>query len=109
MSQEQFNSQQEQAGAYQDPLAAAENEKPAKKKAGGSTVAATVVAVIVFFLFGAIGGLICYGGYWAVFAIAKSKLPVAAKVILGVLVSIVFLVLLIAFILFSAAARASIN
>lgn len=109
MSEENLNNQQgEQSDAYYyDPLTA-QTGKPVKNKAGGGlTIAATAVSVIVFFLFGAIGGLICYGGYWAVLAIAKSKLPTTAKVILGVVVGLAFVILLFAFILFAAAIRES--
>lgn len=102
MNQEEMNTQQNSDGTYQDPLAAS-NGKPGKKKASGSTVAATIVSVVVVYLFGLIGGLICYGGYWAVFGIAKSKLPVAARVILCLIVAILFIVLLLAFILLSSA------
>lgn len=109
MSEENLNDQQGQTEAYYyDPLTA-QAGKPAKKKTGGVTIAATVVSVIVFFLFGAIGGLICYGGYWAVLGIAKSKLPTTAKVILGVVVGLAFLILLFAFILFASALRQSIR
>lgn len=102
-NQQEWNNQQEQTETYQDPIAASTGGEPAKKKVSGSTIAATVVSVIVFYLFGIIGGLICYGGYWAVRAIAKSKMPLAARIILGILVGLIFFVLLIVFILFSAA------
>lgn len=107
MSQEEMNTQQNTNGNYQDPIVTSEG-KPAKKKMGGSTIAATIVSVVVFFLFGIIGGLICYGGYWAVYAIAKSKMPLAAKIILGIIVGLVFVVLLFIFIVFAAALRASV-
>ncbi len=107
MSQEELNNQQNQTGNYQDPIANAEG-KPAKKKTTGTTIAATVVSVIVFILFGAIGGLICYGGYWAVLAIAKSKMPTGAKVVLATLVGLAFLILLFVFILFAASLRAGV-
>lgn len=89
---------QQNAGAVLQETA---NGKPEKKKAGGSTIAATVISIVLVFLFGLVGGLICYAGYWAVFGIAKSKLPVAARVILCLLVALAFIVLLFAFILFS--------
>lgn len=92
---------------YQDPLNA-QNGQPAKKKVGGSTIAATIVSVVVFILFGLIGGLICFGGYAAVNAIAKSKMPLAARIILSIIVGIFFLVLLIAFILFSGFVQANV-
>lgn len=107
MGEENLNNQQGQTDAYYyDPLTA-QTGQPVKKKTGGMTIAATAVSVIVFFLFGAIGGLICYGGYWAVLGIAKSKLPTAAKVILGVVVGLAFVILLFAFILFATAVRES--
>lgn len=102
MSQEEMNTQQNENAVYQDPIGTT-NGKPEKKKAGGSTIAATIVSVVVVYLFGLIGGLICYGGYWAVFGIAKSKLPTAARVILCLIVALVFIVLLLAFILLSSA------
>lgn len=102
MSEENNGVQQTPTDGYQDPLMT-ENGKPAKKKMGGSTIAATIVSVVVFYFFGLLGGLICYGGYWLVYAIIRSKMPVAAKVILSVVVVLVFLVLLVLFILFAAA------
>lgn len=107
MNEGNVNTQQDPTNAYYyDPLTA-QGGKPVKSKSKGATAIATVVAVIVFFLFGALGGLICYGGYWAVLAIAKSKLPTAAKVILGVVVGLAFLILLIVFIFFAAGLRQS--
>lgn len=92
---------------YQDPLSA-QSGQPPKKKASGSTVAATVVSVIVFFMFGIFGGLICFGGYWAVKSIATSRMPLAVRIVLSVIVGIIALALLIAFILFSATIQANI-
>ena len=37
-----------------------------KKKMNGADVTATVVSVVLIFLFGVLGALICYGGYWLV-------------------------------------------
>ncbi len=102
---EEFDTQQTaqpaQEGAYQDPLAAAD-EKPKKKSSGASTIVATIVSVIVFRFFGILGGLICFGGYWAVRAVILSKMPVAAKVILSVVIVFGFLLLMFLFILFAA-------
>ena len=91
---------QNEFGEYQDPLAA-QNGKQAKKKVSGSTICSTVIAAIVFFMFGAVGGAICYGGYWAVLAIAKSRMPLMVRIVLGSIVGLIFLALLIAFILFA--------
>lgn len=99
---------QNNMNGYQDPLNT-QNGAPAKKKVSGSTIVATVVAVAVFFLFGAVGGAICYGGYWAVRAIAKSRMPLVARIILSIVVGLVFLVLLIVFILFAAGLNAALN
>lgn len=79
-----------------------------KKKMNGADVTATVVSVVLIFLFGVLGALICYGGYWLVRTIAKSKMPLAARIILGTIVAIVFIALLVGFILFSAGIRADI-
>lgn len=100
MSQEEQNVQQN--GDYQDPLQ--ENGgKPAKKTGNASVIGSTIVSVIVWRVFGLLGGLICFGGFWAVCGIAKSKLPLAARIILCILTAIIFLVLLFVFILLSAA------
>lgn len=106
MNQEEINTQQTENGTYQDPLETA-NGKPEKKKVGGSTIAATIISVAVIRLFGILGGLICYGGYWAVYGIAKSKIPLAARIILCILVALVFVVLLFAFILFASTLTAT--
>lgn len=95
----EMNGQNESMG-YQDPIATPDG-KPAKKKVSGSTIAATVGAVVLYFLFGIIGAAICYAGYWAVRAIAKSKMPLAVRVVLGIIVGLIFVILLIAFILLS--------
>ena len=107
MNEGNVNTQQDPTNAYYyDPLTA-QGGKPVKSKSRGATIVATIVAAIVFFMFGAIGGLICYGGYWAVLAIAKSKLPTAAKVILGVVVGLAFVILLVVFIFFVAGLQQS--
>ena len=87
---------------YQDPIATAE-QKPEKKQSTGAVIASTAGTVLLYKLFGIIGAAICFGGFWGIMAIAKSKLPTAAKVILGVLVGIACIVLLGLFILLSAA------
>ena len=113
---------QQQAGTYQDPLANAQNQggtyqdplqkagkEPEKKKMGGSDWVATILAVVLVRLVGVVGALICFGGYWAVRAIVKSKMAVGAKVILSILVGLAFVILFIVFIIFSAYLSASIN
>jgi len=106
---ESQTNQEFQQGTYQDPIAAqSTTNAPVKKKVGGSTIAATIISIVLIRLFGLIGGLICYGGYWAIYAIAKkTKLPLAAKIIISILLGIVFLLLLFVFILFSAMLQAS--
>ena len=98
----------QQQGAYQDPLQNAGKE-PEKKKMGGSDWVATILAVVLVRLVGVVGALICFGGYWAVRAIVKSKMAVGAKVVLGILVGLAFVLLMIVFIIFSAYLSASIN
>lgn len=101
---EEFETQQPQDNTYQDPIASTEG-KPKKKASSAADVAATAVSAGVFFLFGVLGGLICYGGYWSVRAVIKSKMPVAAKVILSVVLVFVFLAVFVIFSLWAAAAR----
>lgn len=101
---EEFETQQSQDNTYQDPIASTEG-KPKKKASSAADVAATVVSFGVFYLFGILGGLICYGGYWAVRAVIKSKMPVAAKVILSVVLVFVFLALFLIFCLWAASVR----
>lgn len=100
MSQENINNEQSGDNGYVDPIAT-QNGGTAKKKISGGDIAATIVSVALIRIFGIIGALICYGGYWAVRGIAKSKMPLAARIILGIVVGIVFLVLLVLFILFT--------
>lgn len=103
MSQEELNNQQDATSEnYQDPIATPNGEKPAKKSGGAAGIGSTIAAVVVWRLFGLVGGLICFGGFWAVYGIAKSKLPLAAKIILGIVVGLAFLVLLFVFILVAA-------
>lgn len=98
MSQEEWNTQQN--ANYEDPLAAADGGKPAKKSGGSaSVIGSTIVSVLVWRLFGLIGGLICYGGFWAVYAIAKTKLPLAARIVLCILVALGFVFLMLVYIL----------
>lgn len=80
-----------------------------KKKLGGIDIAATIISAALFFLFGILGALICYIGYWVVRSIAKSNLPLVARIILGTVVALIFVGLLIAFLLFAANLRASIG
>ncbi len=103
---EEFNTQQTQ----NQPVNAAPDGSQPEKKSGSKAldILATVVSFGVVFLFGILGGLICFGGYWLVKVIVKSKMPTAAKVILSVLVVLVFLALLAAFVLFSAAVQANV-
>lgn len=101
------NSMDNMQSTYQDPISTTEG-KPADKKVGGSTIAATVVSVLLFRFFGIIGALICYGGYWAIYAVAtKTKLPLAAKIIIGILLGFVFLAILFLFILLSGVIQAN--
>lgn len=100
MDQENMLNQQNEQGTYQDPLATTGGE-PAKKKISGSSIGAVVGTVVMMRLFGLIGALICFGGFCAVRAVIKSKMAVAAKVVISVLLVLVFLGLLIFFILFS--------
>lgn len=104
---EEFETQQPQDNTYQDPIASTEGKPEKKKGSTAANVTATVVSVVVFYLFGLVGGLICYGGYWAVRAVIMSKMSVAAKVILSIILVFVFLALMVAFILFVAAAQAN--
>lgn len=99
MSQEDLNVQQSET----DQKSLEENGgKPAKKQGTASMIASTAVSVIVWRLFGLVGALICFGGFWAVCAIAKSRLPIAARIILCILTAVGFLVLLFVVILASA-------
>ncbi len=100
MSQENLNNPQMDNNGYVDPIATQNGETP-KKKMGKGDIAATIISVALIKLFGIIGALICYGGYWAVRGIAKSKMPLAARIILGIVVALVFVALLILFILLS--------
>lgn len=113
---------QNQEGYYQDPLAGRQNQmgsgqgpsqaadaKPEKKKMGGSDWVATIVTIVLVRLVGVVGALICFGGYWAVRAIVKSKMSTGMKVLLGVLVGLAFIVLFVVFIFFAAYISASIN
>ncbi len=117
----QMNSQNQQ-GNYQDPLAGRQNQmenghgpssaadpKPDKKKMGGSDWIATIVSMLLVWLVGPVGALICFGGYWAVRSIVKSKMTTGLKVFLGVIVGLAFFVLLVVFVFFSAYISASIN
>ncbi|MBQ2801951.1 MAG: hypothetical protein IJF03_11275 [Lachnospiraceae bacterium] len=105
MSQENLNNPQMDNNGYVDPIATQNGETP-KKKMGKGDIAATIVSIALIKLFGIIGALICYGGYWAVRAIAKSRMPLAARIILGIVVALVFVVLLVLFILFSIGVQA---
>ncbi len=104
MSQEELNGEQVTNENYQDPLAAQNGEAPAKKKSGGAAgVGSAIAAVVVWRLFGLIGGLICFGGFWAVYGIAKSKLPLAARIVLCIVVALAFIALLLGVIVLVAA------
>lgn len=115
MEQEVQNNQQNAVNNsnYTDPLAstdtvaAADDGQPAKKKGGtGSAIGSTVAAVLVWRLFGLVGALICFGGFWAVRAVIKSKMSVALKVILSVLIVLGCLILMFVYILAVAAVTA---
>lgn len=101
---EEFETQQSQDNTYQDPIASTEG-KPKKKASSAADVAATVVSFGVFYLFGILGGLICYGGYWAVRAVIKSKMSVVVKVILSIVLVLVFFVLFIIYNIWAASVR----
>lgn len=102
----QQNMDNQQNMNYEDPLATAAGAgegQPEKKKGGtGSLIGSTVAAVLVWRLFGLVGGLICYGGFWGVRAVIKSKLPVAAKVVLSILLILGLVILMFVYILFLA-------
>lgn len=83
---------------YVDPINN-QNGGAAKKKMGKADIAATIVAFLLVKLFGFLGALICYGGYWAVRSIAKSRMPLVARIILGIVVAVAFIVLLVVLIL----------
>lgn len=79
---------------YQDPLATADNGQPAKKGKGTSAgIISTVVAVVLIRYVGIFAALVAYAGFWAVYAIAKSKLPLAVRILLCILTTLVFIVL----------------
>lgn len=115
MEQEVQNNQQDAVNNsnYTDPLAsgnvvAANDGQPAKKKGDtGYAIGSTVAAVVLWRLFGILGALICYGGFWAVRAIIKSKMSTALKVILSVLIVLGCLVLLVLYILVAASLTAA--
>ncbi len=114
MEQEVQNNQQDtvNSGSYTDPLAdstvaASDDGQPAKKKGGtGSAIGSTVAAVLVWQLFGLAGALICFGGFWAVRAVIKSRMSTALKVILSVLIVLGGLLLMFLYILAVAAISA---
>lgn len=97
MSKESIN----QTDGYQETVANTE-AKPEKKQSTAAAVASTVGGILLYKLFGILGAAICLGGFAGIMAIAKSKLPTAAKVILGVMVGILCIGLLGVFILISA-------
>lgn len=97
-----MNETNEFNNGYVDPLAT-QNGTKAKKKWGKGDVVATIVAFLLVKLFGLLGALICYGGYWAVRGIAKSRLPLAARIILGIVVAVAFVVLLFVLIILASA------
>ncbi len=65
-----------------------------QKTGGNSSIIAAVVIIVLIVLFGAFGGLICFGGYLAVRAIIKSGMSVPARVIFSVIVILAFLALM---------------
>ena len=108
------NNQQDMVnnGGYTDPLAdgtvnSADDGQPAKKKGGtGSAIGSTVAAVVVWKLLGLVGALICFGGFWAVRAVIKSKMSTALKVILSILIVLGCLLLMFLYFLAVAAMTA---
>ncbi len=103
MSEEFGTSQTQDVQPAPTESSQASNPQADAKKFGGTDIAATIVSIVLVLLFGLVGALICYGGYWLVRAVIKSKMPVAAKVILSIVLIIVFIVLLIVFIFAGAA------
>lgn len=75
------------------------DEKTSRNIATGLTIAAAASIL----LFGIVGGMICFAGCWAVCAICKSRLPLVAKIILGIVAGLAALAFLIMVILLSAA------
>ncbi len=105
-----YEANQNAGGVYVDPLDNMENQpeqKPEKKQSTVMSIISIVVSVVVFKLFGLLGGVICFGGFAVVMAIMKSKMSTTAKVILSVVTIVGFVLLLFAFILFSAAVLSS--
>ncbi len=94
MNQEEQNNMQNEN--YQDPLATADNGEPAKKSkgSGGALIGSTIGMFVLMRLFGLFGALICYAGFWAVYAIARTKLSLPLRIILCILTAAVFIVLL---------------
>lgn len=86
MSKKEWNNQQD--------------EKTSRNIATGLTIAAAASVL----LFGIVGGMICLAGGWAVYAICKSRLPLAAKIILGIAAGLAALAFLVMFVLMSAVA-----
>lgn len=83
----------------QDPLLSQPVMPQKKKISKGETIVSVIISVVVWRLFGLIGAAICYGGYAAVRAITRStKLQTGAKIALGVLVGLAFVVLLVVYI-----------
>ena len=106
MEQEVQNNQQDtvNSGSYTDPLA--DSTVAASDDGTGSAIGSTVAAVLVWQLFGLAGALICFGGFWAVRAVIKSRMSTALKVILSVLIVLGGLLLMFLYILAVAAISA---
>lgn len=87
-----MNEFNQQNNEYFDPIAN-QGQQPPKKKVG-SGIVATVVCVVLIRLVGIFGALICYAGFWSVRAVAKNRrLPLVARILLSILVTLVFIVL----------------
>ena len=103
MSQKEWNSQQNNTtGNERASIDGTSGKKMDEKTSRNIATGLTVAAAASVLLFGIVGGMICFAGCWAVYAIWKSRLPLAAKIILGIVVGLAFLVLLFVFILVAA-------
>ncbi|MDE6313755.1 MAG: hypothetical protein K2M46_09100 [Lachnospiraceae bacterium] len=90
---EEFNYGTDNQG-YQDPIAQ-QNGTPAKKKVSKATISASIVCLVLVRVLGLLGALICYGGFWAVMAVATNrKMPLAVRIILSIILTLVFIVIL---------------
>lgn len=90
---EEFNYGTDNQG-YQDPIVQ-QNGTQAKKKVSKATVGASIVCLLLVRVFGLLGALICYGGFFAVQAVATNRrMPLAVRIILSVVLALVFIAIL---------------